>query len=182
MAGNFIKSGAACAAQHDSTKRAQPCATDKGNERKIKMSEYQVLATGKLALAVAAGTASAWFSSVLPLVLMVCGSVVLDWITGLLAAAKDGKLSSAKGLQGIIKKLALLCLLMLGFGLDVVIPYLVSQGMSVEVGVTLPFGLIVAAWIVLNEALSIIENLHRCGVEVPKSIVKLLAAAKSKEE
>ncbi|MDR0326293.1 MAG: phage holin family protein, partial [Oscillospiraceae bacterium] len=52
------------------------------------------------------------------LIILVAGAAVLDYITGVLAAAKERRLSSAGGLTGIYKKLSLFCALALGFFLD----------------------------------------------------------------
>lgn len=131
----------------------------------------------KAALAVALGAVSAWMGHVAPLVLCVACALVLDYITGMLAAAKEGDLSSSKGAKGIYKKLAFLCMLGLGFFLDYAIPFFAERGLSREMNFQLPFGLIIAAWIVLNESVSVLENLLRCGVRVPAFLVKTLKLA-----
>jgi phage-related holin len=39
-----------------------------------------------------------------------------------------------------------------------------------------------AAWIVLTEVISVTENLHKCGVNIPNPIIKLLHIAKEQIE
>jgi len=114
------------------------------------------------------------------LILLVVGAAVLDYLTGVLAAAKGGVLSSGSGIKGIYKKLALFCALALGFFLDAAIPILGQKGLGKEVAVNLPFGLIIAAWVVLNESLSVLENLSSCGVRLPGAIARALKAARGK--
>ncbi|MCL2083130.1 MAG: phage holin family protein [Oscillospiraceae bacterium] len=117
---------------------------------------------------------SAWTGHALPLIVIVA-ALVLDYISGFLAAAHNGELSSRKGRRGIIKKVSFLLMLFLGFLLDAAVPYFAQVGLSAEIPVQLPFGLIICAWIVITEAISVLENLCRIdGVHVPGWLVKLL--------
>ena len=114
------------------------------------------------------------------LILLVIGAAVLDYITGVLAAAKGGEISSGSGIKGLYKKLALFCALALGFFLDAAIPILSEKGLGKEITLSLPFGLIIAAWVVVNESISILENLSSCGIRLPGAISKALKAARGK--
>jgi toxin secretion/phage lysis holin len=116
------------------------------------------------------------------LVLMVAGAAVLDYVTGVLAAAKCGKLSSAGGLKGIFKKLALFCALALGFFLDAALPVLTEYGLPGDLPAGLPFGPIVAAWVLFNECVSVLENLARCGVRLPEALGKVLKVARERAD
>ena len=114
------------------------------------------------------------------LVLMVAGAAVLDYVTGVLAAAKHGLLNSAAGLRGIYRKLALFCALALGFFLDAAVPLLAAHGLSGEFTVSLPFGLLIAAWVMLSECVSVLENLARCGVKLPGVVARVLKIARER--
>jgi toxin secretion/phage lysis holin len=114
------------------------------------------------------------------LILLVVGAAVLDYLTGVLAAAKGGALSSGSGIKGIYKKLSLFCALALGFFLDAAIPILSEHGLGKEIEISLPFGLIIAAWVVVNESLSVLENLSSCGVRLPGVVARALKAARKK--
>jgi toxin secretion/phage lysis holin len=116
------------------------------------------------------------------LIVLVAAAAVLDYVTGVLAAAKCGRLSSGAGLRGIYKKLSLFCALALGFFLDAAIPVLAVHGLNKELTVSLPFGLIIAAWVVLNESLSVIENLSCCGLKLPGILSKMLKGLREKVE
>jgi toxin secretion/phage lysis holin len=113
------------------------------------------------------------------LILLVTGAAVLDYITGVLAAAKGGVLSSGNGIKGIYKKLALFCALALGFFLDAAIPVLLSEK-GLGSALSLPFGWIIASWVVVNESVSILENLSSCGVRLPDAVARALKAARGK--
>lgn len=106
--------------------------------------------------------------------------VVMDWITGIIKAKAIGDpISSKKGTKGFYKKLALFVGLFFGFFLDYFIPYALAS-----INLTLPidgalFGMIIGCYIVINESISICENLYATNPEIlPKWIVNLLTSAK----
>ena len=63
--------------------------------------------------------------------------------------------------------------------LDYVIMVAAGQ-IGFEIRRSVFFGLLVAAWYILNELLSITENAGRMGAPVPKWLVKYIAVLKSK--
>lgn len=106
--------------------------------------------------------------------------VVMDFITGIIGAKAQGeKITSKKGYQGFWKKMALFTALCFGFFLDYFIPYCVGQ-----IGITLPdgcaiFGMTIGCYIVINEAISISENIYKANPSIlPKWITKMLESAK----
>ena len=105
--------------------------------------------------------------------------IVMDCITGLIKAKVTGeKLDSKKGTQGFWKKMALLCALLFGVALDAVIPFVLQLGLNVSLPFNAPFGLIVGAYIILNESISICENLYAANPTIiPQWIVRLLKIA-----
>ncbi|MCI1776589.1 MULTISPECIES: phage holin family protein [Paenibacillus] len=82
--------------------------------------------------------------------------VVLDWLTGWAAAWIKGELKSRKGYHGIARKVAI-------FGLVVI-----SHFIDVILGGQQYFQNAVVFFYLANELLSIIENVGRMGVPVPK--------------
>ncbi len=81
-----------------------------------------------------------------------------------------------------MEKLALLVGLFFGIYLDYAAPLLfVKAGLTL--GVDMPFALIICCYIVLNECISIAENLYLINPDImPKWISKLLKVAKDKIE
>lgn len=109
-------------------------------------------------------------------IVMLCFVMIMDYITGMAAAWRDGNLSSKKGAFGIAKKLLYLVAVCVGIVADWVI-YSGLQAVNVSLGVSTFFGLLVTIWLVVNELISILENLKKIGVPLPKfllSIVKKL--------
>lgn len=117
----------------------------------------------------------------IPVLLMVCCNII-DYITGILADIKNGgKLSSSKGLWGIVKKVCMWLLVVVGVVVDEVIKYATTT-----MGWTLPFTFIVACivclWIICNELISILENIARLGAPVPGFLKKIIGYVKTKTE
>lgn len=120
---------------------------------------------------------SAYFKIIsIPLAVLIA-VMVIDYITGMSAAFIKAELSSRRGVKGIIKKLGYLALVCVGIGVDFVIKYCLEQlGASFEVKML--FGLVVTVWLIINELLSILENLSRMGVPVPKMLTKITGRLK----
>lgn len=117
----------------------------------------------------------------IPVLLMVLCNV-LDYFTGLFAApARGEKISSAVGIRGIIKKVCMWLLVVVGVIVDELIRY------SVEiVGFTLPFKFLIACvvciWLVCNEIISILENMDDIGIKLPPFLKKIVLYLKDKAE
>ncbi len=114
------------------------------------------------------------------MIILVLVAIGFDVITGLIKAKVTGSgLSSEIGTKGFFKKLALLASLFFGFFLDYFIPIMVVNGIGKEIPFDLPFGMMICIYIVLNEAISICENLYAANPStMPGWIVKLLMSAK----
>ena len=111
--------------------------------------------------------ALAAYLNILAVPLIVLGTVmVVDWFTGMVGASATGKLSSRVGVIGIIKKLCYLALVVVGGVIDYLIASaLVSIGISLQINYC--FGMIITIWLIINELISILENLGELGVPIP---------------
>ncbi len=96
--------------------------------------------------------------------------MVADYLTGIFAAWETAALSSRKGLHGIIKKIGYLFAIAAAMGVD----WLIGAGMA-QVGIhldyTVFFGVLVTIWLIINELISILENLVKIGVPLPKFLM-----------
>lgn len=95
-------------------------------------------------------------------------AIVLDYVSGIIKAFITKQLSSKIGFKGIIKKVGLLLIVMLGVLVDRV------------TGDTGAIRTLVIYYFVANEGLSIIENLSLAGVPIPKGLKKALKALREK--
>lgn len=104
-------------------------------------------------------------------------AMIIDYVTGMAAAWHSKKLSSKKGLSGIIKKISYLALICVGMGVDWLIYSGLSQaGISTEHSVF--FGVLVTVWLIINELISILENLKAIGVPLPTFLIKIVKRLK----
>ena len=82
-----------------------------------------------------------------------------------------GRLSSQAGWKGLLRKAVIL----LAVGLSVLLDWYVGQGSAM-------FQTAVMWFYISNEALSLLENLGRCGVPIPKKLRDMLEELSKKEE
>lgn len=97
-------------------------------------------------------------------------AIVLDYISGVIKGYVTKQLSSQTGFRGIVKKVAILIIVMLAVLVDRV------------TGDTGAIRTLVIYYFVANEGLSIIENLGQAGVPIPQSIKKALKALKKENK
>lgn len=117
----------------------------------------------------------------IPVLLMV-GCNVIDYITGLAAAPyREEMINSYKGIKGIIKKICMWLLVLVGSWIDILINYAMKY---IDAGFELPFivATVVCVWIVANEIISILENMIDIGVELPPFLMPLVKKIKSTVE
>lgn len=103
--------------------------------------------------------------------------MLVDYITGVIAAFFKKELSSWKGLQGILKKFSFMLLVALGFLLDFVITYLIDK-MGLNFSTSGIFGIATTCWLIGNEGLSILENAAVIGLPIPPFLKPALSKIK----
>lgn len=91
-------------------------------------------------------------------------AIALDYVSGIIKAFTNKTLSSKIGFRGILKKIGLLLIVMVGVLIDRV------------TGDTGAIRTLVIYYFVANEGLSILENLGEAGVPIPPAIKKALKA------
>lgn len=97
--------------------------------------------------------------------------VVIDYITGLMCAVIDKKLSSEVGARGIIKKV--LIFVMVGVG------HIVDMQIIGDSGV---IRTAVIFFYISNEGVSLLENASRIGLPVPQKLRDILAQLHNKSD
>lgn len=117
---------------------------------------------------------------VIPLIVLIL-VMLLDWITGMSKAWIHGDLSSRVGAMGIVKKLGYIVIVAVSGVMD----WLISYGLqSIGVDYKLPFlfAAIVMVWLIINELISILENVAEIGGPTPPFITNLLSKLKNTVE
>ena len=137
----------------------------------------------KWLISVIMGGIAAFFGQYGLFVFMVTAVVVLDVVTGLVKAkATDEGLSSEKAAKGFWKKISLFVGLAFGIFLDYSVAAVLFTA-GVNVGLELPFALVISAYIIINEAISISENLYLTNPDsFPRWIAGMLKVAKDRIE
>jgi toxin secretion/phage lysis holin len=96
--------------------------------------------------------------------------IVLDFITGIIAAGVEGKLSSRLGFKGIAQKIIIFALVSVAHMIDLIFgeQHLVRDA-------TIFFYMV-------NEMVSILENAGRVGLPVPAFLVKAIELLRTKSK
>lgn len=135
--------------------------------------------TGVLALLLAA--VAAYFRQLAAPLAVLVAVMAADYLTGLAAAWCAKSLSSRVGIVGILKKIGYL----FGVAVAVVADWIIQTAgnrAGMELGGFYMFGLLVSIWMILNECISILENISRIGVPLPEFLVKLIGKLKKTAE
>ncbi len=130
-----------------------------------------------------AAAAAVWTYSrqmALPLVLLVT-VMALDYVSGMSRAWFKHELSSKIGLRGIVKKLSYLFAVAVSVEIDLVLQ-LAAEKTSIDISGCYFCALLVMVWLILNECLSILENISEIGVPVPAFLLSLIRRLKQSAE
>ena len=125
----------------------------------------------KTVVAVGGATASFLFGGWSALLSILLAFVVIDYVTGFIAAALDGKLNSEVGWRGIAKKVAIF--------LVVAVAHQVDMALG---GQNHIFRDAAIFFYLANELLSFTENAGRIGIPVPKKLLNAVEILREKGE
>ena len=89
--------------------------------------------------------------------------VVIDYVTGVMCAVVDKKLSSAVGFKGIFKKILIFALVGIGHILDL---YIIKSGSVMRTAVIFFY--------MAKEGLSLVENAAHLGLPIPTKLKDVL--------
>lgn len=128
------------------------------------------------------GLLSSWLGVLAIPVYVLVGCNVMDYLTGLAAAHRRGqKVSSYKGINGIAKKVCMWLLIAVGGVLDWLLLYGGDQ-LGVDIHLPMLVASLTAVWLIVNEVISILENIGDTGVPLPGFLTKIVEGLKSKIE
>lgn len=115
-------------------------------------------------------------------VLMLVGCNIIDYFTGIIASKYRGEnISSYKGMRGIVKKVCMWLLILIGAWIDTLIQYAVSNA-GLDIQLTFLVAIVVSVWLVVNEIISILENMIDIGVDMPPFLMPLVKRIKKATE
>lgn len=118
----------------------------------------------------------------IPVYILVCANII-DYFTALFATKSRGQnISSSIGIKGIVKKVCMWLLIIVGVLLDQLLLY-----STTTLGITLPFtflvACVVAIWLCANEIISILENISDIlGEDMPSFLLPIVRNIRSQVE
>jgi toxin secretion/phage lysis holin len=97
------------------------------------------------------------------LILLLAACVIIDYITGVMCAISDKRLSSAVGFKGICRKVLIFLLVGLANLIDI---YVIKSGSIVRTAVLFFY--------ISNEGVSLLENAGHLGLPIPRKLKDVL--------
>lgn len=99
--------------------------------------------------------------------------MVTDYITGIANAWIHRQLNSRVGVVGIMKKVCYLVTICVAMGADYLV-YVALGEIGLEYNLSYFFGMIVTVWLIINELISILENVAKISGNNPPPMLKNL--------
>ena len=112
-----------------------------------------------------------------PIIILII-AMIIDYATGMMSAWLNSELSSKKGIKGIVKKISYLALV----AVAMIVDWLIFQGLqqiNVDLHYSVFFVILVTVWLIINELISVLENLSRMGVPIPNFLKKIIDRLKN---
>ncbi len=131
----------------------------------------------KIIFATVIGGISAYMRILTIPLIMLIGVMIIDYTSGMLKAWLTSTLSSRIGIKGIVKKVCYLLIVAVAAVVDWLIQCVLSQ-IGIHIDVNMYIGLIVTVWLIINELISILENLAVIGVPLPNLLTKIIKKLK----
>lgn len=131
-------------------------------------------------LAAIGGAIASFFTGLPAIIWILLAVMTIDYITGIIcglmgksAKTENGGLSSSAAFRGLLKKMLIILVVLLAALLDKA----VSVGAGVQFEAVAGF---TCLWFIASEGFSILENVARMGVPVPKILLQALEIMKAK--
>ena len=128
------------------------------------------------------GVLSSWLGVLAIPVYVLVACNVMDYVTGLAAAhRRNQQISSYVGVLGIAKKVCMWLLIAVGAVVDWLLMY-AGQNLGITLNLPMLVASLVAVWLIVNEVISILENIGDIGVPLPEWLLNIVKGLKSKIE
>lgn len=103
---------------------------------------------------------------------VLCALMLADYTTGMVKSWQKGTLCSRTGVKGIVKKLCYGLAIVAAVGVDYVI-ITISESLGYNIEISPFFALLCTVWLIINECISILENLIEIGIPMPEFLVRV---------
>lgn len=111
-----------------------------------------------------------------PLIVLIV-VMIIDYLSGMAQAYVSHTLNSRIGVIGILKKVGYLATV----AVAVIADYIISEALMLlgtDIKLSYYIGLVVTIWFIINELISILENLAEIGTPIPKFLTKIIKRLK----
>lgn len=111
-----------------------------------------------------------------PLIILIV-VMIIDYLSGMAQAYVSHTLNSRIGVVGILKKVGYLATV----AVAVIADYIISEALillGTNIKLSYYIGLVVTIWFIINELISILENLAEIGTPIPKFLTKIIKRLK----
>lgn len=112
-----------------------------------------------------------------PILCILLFCMTADYVTGIVKAKYLDEIESEKGAWGIIKK----AMYALVVAVAIICDYIIintAEKIGISIPLTTFFGLLVSIWLILNEIISILENLIKMDVPIPPFLKGFISSFK----
>ena len=103
--------------------------------------------------------------------------MIIDYLSGMAQAYVSHTLNSRIGVIGILKKVGYLATV----AVAIIADYIISEALMLlgtDIKLSYYIGLVVTIWFIINELISILENLAEIGTPSPKFLTKIIKRLK----
>lgn len=121
------------------------------------------------------------FGAIGDLLLLFVAAMILDYVTGVAAAAYSKELNSGLGLRGIIKKVGEFCVIAVAIISDEIVS-LAAGHLGAAISTYGAISAVVTIWLILNELISILENIAKLNVALPPFLMSAIKLLKQQTE
>lgn len=111
-----------------------------------------------------------------PLIVLIV-VMIIDYLSGMAQAYVSHTLNSRIGVIGILKKVGYLATV----AVAIIADYIISEALillGTDIKLSYYIGLVVTIWFIINELISILENLAEIGTPIPKFLTKIIKRLK----
>lgn len=131
----------------------------------------------KLTISTVIAYLSAKLGILFSVIFILLGAMIVDYGTGMAKARYLGEINSKKGMWGVIKKAMYAVVVAVAMVSDWIIIN-VAEKVGSSIPLTTFFGLLVTIWLIVNECISILENLIKLDVPMPGFLKNLVSRLK----
>lgn len=116
-------------------------------------------------------------TNIMPFIAALAVVMTCDYVTGIVKAVIKGTYKGRLAVRGIFKKLCYLLVLVGGMGVDIAVYYYTAQDTPIfYISTTM------AVWLIMNDFISILLNLEKIGIKMPKFLKEYLAKIQKEGE